>query len=54
MIPRNLYDSDHDMFRDSVRKFIEVEAMPHHDQWEKDGMERDEEWQKAGAHGILG
>ncbi len=33
MIPRNLYDSDHEMFRDSLRKFLEVEAMPHHEQW---------------------
>lgn len=54
MIPRNLYDSDHEMFRDSVRKFIEVEAMPHHDQWEKDGMVSDEVWLKAGEQGFLG
>ena len=31
MIPRQLYDSDHEMFRDSVRKFLETEAMPHHE-----------------------
>ena len=53
MIPRKLYDSDHDMFRDSVRKFIEVEAMPHHEQWEKDGMVSDEIWLKAGEQGFL-
>ncbi|MBT5105410.1 MAG: hypothetical protein HOM20_04420, partial [Porticoccaceae bacterium] len=34
MIPRTLYDSDHDMFRDSVRKFLQTEAVPHHAQWE--------------------
>ena len=53
MIPRNLYDSDHDMFRASLRKFIEVEAMPHHEQWEKDGMVSDEIWLKAGEQGFL-
>ena len=53
MIPRNLYDSDHDMFRDSVRKFLEPEAVPHHEQWEKDGMVSDEIWLKAGEQGFL-
>jgi acyl-CoA dehydrogenase len=53
MIPRNLYDSDHEMFRDSLRKFIEAEAMPHHEQWEKDGMVSDEIWLKAGEQGFL-
>jgi len=53
MIPRSLYDSDHDMFRDSVRKFIETEAMQHHEQWENDGMVSDEIWLKAGEQGFL-
>lgn len=53
MIPRCLYDSDHEMFRDSLRKFIETEAMPHHEQWEKDGMVSDEIWLKAGEQGFL-
>ena len=53
MIPRTLYDSDHEMFRDSLRKFIDVEAMPHHEQWEKDGMVSDEIWLKAGEQGFL-
>ena len=53
MIPRNLYDSDHEMFRNSLRKFLEVEAMPHHEQWEKDGMVSDEIWLKAGEQGFL-
>jgi acyl-CoA dehydrogenase len=53
MIPRQLYDSDHEMFRDSLRKFLETEAMPHHEQWEKDGMVSDEIWLKAGEQGFL-
>jgi alkylation response protein AidB-like acyl-CoA dehydrogenase len=53
MIPRNLYDSDHEIFRQSVRKFIETQAAPHHDEWEKDGMVSDDIWLEAGAQGFL-
>ena len=53
MIPRHLYDSDHEMFRGSVRKFLETEAIPHHEQWENDGMVSDEIWLKAGEQGFL-
>ena len=53
MIPRHIYDSDHEMFRDSLRKFIETEAQPNHDQWEQDGMVSDEVWLKAGEQGFL-
>jgi len=53
MIPRQLYDSDHEMFRDSVRRFLETEAMPQHEQWEKDGMVSDDIWLKAGEQGFL-
>ena len=53
MIPRTLYDSDHDMFRGSLRKFIQAEGMPNHEQWEKDGMVSDEIWLKAGEQGFL-
>ena len=53
MIPRNLYDSDHEIFRQSVRKFIETQAVPNHDEWEKDGMVSDDIWLGAGAQGFL-
>ena len=53
MIPRKLYDSDHDMFRDSIRKFLQVEALPQHEQWELDGMVSDDIWLRAGEQGFL-
>jgi long-chain-acyl-CoA dehydrogenase len=53
MIPRSLFDSDHEMFRDSVRKFLEAEAAPYHGQWEKQGHVDRELWIKAGAQGFL-
>ena len=37
MIPRTLFDSEHEQFRESFRRFLEAEAVPHYDQWEKDG-----------------
>ena len=53
MIPRTLYDSDHELFRQSVRKFIETQAIPHHETWEKEGMVSDEVWLGAGSQGFL-
>ena len=53
MIPRTLFDGDLEGFRDSVRKFLEAEAVPYHDQWEKDGQVSRDLWRKAGALGFL-
>lgn len=53
MIKRTVFESEHEMFRDSFRKFLEAEAVPFHSQWEKDGQVSRELWAKAGAHGYL-
>ena len=53
MIPRTVYESEHEMFRDSVRRFLEEEAVPHHEEWEKDGQIAREMWNKAGELGFL-
>ena len=53
MIPRTLFDADLEGFRDSVRKFLEQEAAPYHEQWEKDGQVSRELWRKAGELGFL-
>ena len=53
MIPRTLFDADVEGFRDSVRRFLEQEAAPYHDQWEKDGQVSRELWLKAGELGFL-
>ena len=53
MIPRTLFDSEHEQFRESFRRFLEAEAVPHYDQWEKDGVIDRELWNKAGAQGYL-
>src|SRR5690606_42126790 len=53
MIPRTLFDGDLEGFRDSVRKFLEAEAVPYHAQWEKDGQVSRDLWRKPGDLGFL-
>jgi alkylation response protein AidB-like acyl-CoA dehydrogenase len=51
---QNKYLTDeHIMFRDAVRKFIEIEIVPHHEQWEHDGLVSRDLWLKAGKNGLL-
>lgn len=53
MIERNIFSEEHEMWRESVRKFVEKEIVPHHDRWEKEGIVPRELWQKAGEAGML-
>jgi hypothetical protein len=53
MIPRTLFSSEHEQFRDSVRRFVDKEIVPHHERWEEAGMVDRELWTKAGAAGLL-
>ncbi|MCG8547336.1 MAG: acyl-CoA dehydrogenase family protein [Alphaproteobacteria bacterium] len=54
MIPRTIFAGEHELFRESVRSFLEREVAPHHDAWERDGAVSRAVWQKAGAAGLLG
>ncbi|XP_060075079.1 long-chain specific acyl-CoA dehydrogenase, mitochondrial-like [Ylistrum balloti] len=51
---RTLFSEEHDMFRQTVRRFFQEEVVPHHAQWEQDGNISREVWAKAGETGILG
>jgi len=53
MFKREIFSSDHEAFRDTVRKFFNEHVDPHHAQWERDGQVSREVWLKAGEHGIL-
>ena len=53
MIPRTLFSPDHELFRESVRTFLEKEAVPFHGQWEKQGYIDRDLWRKAGEAGML-
>ena len=53
MIPRTIFDSEHELLRDNVRRFFEREVAPHYAQWEKQGFVPREFWTKAGEAGML-
>src|SRR3990167_6503486 len=53
MIERTLFNSDHESFRDSFRKFIEKEISPFHAEWEEQGYVARDVWNKAGENGFL-
>ncbi len=53
MMERKIFAEEHNIFRESVRKFYEEHIMPHHAQWEKDGQISREAWQEAGRQGLL-
>ncbi|MEV0297838.1 acyl-CoA dehydrogenase family protein [Nocardia sp. NPDC050710] len=51
---RQIFDTEHDDFRDLVRTFLAKEVLPHYEQWEKDGAVSREVWLAAGRQGLLG
>jgi len=51
---RDIFDDDHDAFRDLVRTFLAKEVLPHHAGWEKQGQVDREVWLAAGRAGLLG
>ena len=53
MIERTLFSEDHNIFRESFRKFLDNEVVPHHERWEEQGYVDREVWLKAGANGYL-
>ncbi|MFM8599866.1 MAG: acyl-CoA dehydrogenase family protein [Mycobacterium sp.] len=52
--PRNLFEPEHDLFRESYRAFLDKHVAPYHDQWEKDKIVDRGVWLEAGKQGFLG
>jgi len=52
-IERTLFNGAHEIFRDTVRRFVDNEIAPFHAEWEKDGKISREAWTKAGKLGLL-
>ena len=50
---QDIFEEEHKLFRETVRKFVEREVVPYHEQWEKDGQVSKELWLKAGEAGML-
>jgi acyl-CoA dehydrogenase len=53
MIERTIFSEEHDQFRNSVRRFMEQEVVPHHESWEEQGFVDRAVWLRAGANGFL-
>ncbi|MEP3633409.1 MAG: acyl-CoA dehydrogenase family protein [Shimia thalassica] len=53
MLHRPLFEPEHEMFRDSVRKWAEAEVVPHFEEWQKAGIVSREVWKSAGEQGFL-
>jgi alkylation response protein AidB-like acyl-CoA dehydrogenase len=53
VIQRSLFSEEHEIWRQSVRRFVEREIVPFHAQWEEEGIVPRELWLKAGSEGLL-
>ena len=53
MIPRTLFSPEHETFRDSVRRFMQEQVVPHDERWQEQGYADKDIWRKAGANGFL-
>jgi acyl-CoA dehydrogenase len=50
---RKIFDEEHEMFRDSVRGFLQKEIQPHSERWHEQGIVDRDAFRKAGDMGLL-
>jgi alkylation response protein AidB-like acyl-CoA dehydrogenase len=50
---RELFEPEHESFRQTARTFFDKEVVPFHDAWEEEGVVPREVWRKAGEAGLL-
>lgn len=53
MINRTLFNGEHYLFRDNLKRFLAREVLPYHSQWEERGYVSREIWNRAGSEGFL-
>ncbi|MEK5757986.1 acyl-CoA dehydrogenase family protein [Acinetobacter variabilis] len=53
MLPRQLFNDEHEAFRETVRKFYEKEVIPHTEKYEQQQHVDRVLWNKAGELGLL-
>lgn len=53
MIPRTLFSPEHELFRETARRFIAEEILPNYARWESDGIVPRQVWLSAGKIGLL-
>jgi alkylation response protein AidB-like acyl-CoA dehydrogenase len=52
-VKRTIFQSEHKDYRESVRRFLADEIVPHHEQWEREGVVPRELFAKAADKGML-
>jgi len=50
---RSIYNSDHELFRENVRRFFRTELEPNIEQWEEESVVPRSLWEKAAENGFL-
>jgi alkylation response protein AidB-like acyl-CoA dehydrogenase len=50
---RTIFEPEHDDYRESVRRFLAEEVVPHHERWEQEGVVPRELFRKAAEKGML-
>lgn len=50
---RLIFETEHEQFRDTVRRFMQAEIGPHAERWREQGMVDREAYLKAGRQGLL-
>ena len=48
-----IFKEEHELFRKTVKAFIDREIAPHYEAWEKEGHVSREVWRQAGTAGLL-
>ncbi|MGZ0190554.1 MAG: acyl-CoA dehydrogenase family protein, partial [Alphaproteobacteria bacterium] len=52
-LDRPIFESEHELFRETCKRFMEKEVVPFHADWEKAGQVPREIWVKAAEAGLL-
>jgi alkylation response protein AidB-like acyl-CoA dehydrogenase len=52
-VSSQLYKAEHELFRKTVKAFIDREIAPNYEHWDQQGQVDREVWRKAGAEGLL-
>lgn len=51
---RRIFNEEHDLIRETARRFFADQVAPFHDKWEEDGKVSRTVWEEAGSLGLLG
>ena len=51
---RTLFESEHELLRDTARQFVQTQIEPYHEQWSRDGRVDKAMFREAGKQGLLG